>query len=148
MANQPQKWPLMKSSMFRNAFLPSLMRNFSLFDEDMDEEFEAMGASNITLSEDDKSVFIEANLPGLKDNEIELTFDRGILWIKGEHKESEEDKKKKFYYKTQRSFSYRVAIPGNIDEREEPHAKYENGVIKVTFNKAKKEEPRRINLKK
>lgn len=147
MSNQ-SKLTLMKSPLMQSAFLPSLMRQFSLFDEEMDEDFKSMGASNISLSEDDKHVYVEANMPGLKDNEIEITFDKGILWIKGEHKESEENKKRKFYYKTHRSFSYRIAVPGDIDPKSDPAAKYENGVIHVTFNKSQKEMPRKIELKK
>ena len=56
MSNQ-SKLTLMKSPMMRSAFLPSLMRHFSLIDEEMDEDFESMGASNISLSEDDKHVW-------------------------------------------------------------------------------------------
>lgn len=147
MASQ-SKLALMKSPLMQSAFLPSLMRHISLFDEEMDEDFESMGASNISLSEDDKHVYVEANMPGLKDSEIEITFDKGILWIKGEHKESEENKKRKFYYKTHRSFSYRIAVPGDLEQKSDPMAKYENGVIHVTFNKSQKEMPRKIELKK
>lgn len=147
MSNQ-SKLTLMKSPMMRSAFLPSLMRHFSLIDEEMDEDFESMGASNISLSEDDKHVYVEANMPGLKDSEIEVTYDKGILWIKGEHKESEESKKRKFYYRTHRSFSYRIAVPGDLDQTSDPSAKYENGVIHITFNKSQKAMPRKIEVKK
>ena len=43
--------------------------------------------SGLSVSEDENHVFVEAALPGLKADEIEMTFDKGILWIKAEKKE-------------------------------------------------------------
>jgi HSP20 family protein len=41
----------------------------------------------MSVSEDKNHVYIEAHLPGLKTDDIELSFERGVLWIKGEKKE-------------------------------------------------------------
>ena len=102
--------------------------------------------SGLTVSEDNNNVYVEAALPGIDVEDVEITFDKGILWIKAEKKE--EDKNKKYYRKASSSFSYRVAVPGNLDERREPEASYENGIMKITFPKAEKSIPKKINIKK
>ncbi len=103
--------------------------------------------SGLSIYEDDKRIYIEAALPGLDPKDIEITFHEGYLWIRGEKKEEEKNKKKKFYRKAATSFSYRVAVPGEIDEKSEPEAIYENGVMKVVFNKAPKVQPKKIKVK-
>jgi len=101
--------------------------------------------SGLSVSEDEKSVYVEAAVPGIDPKEIEVTFDRGILWIKGEAKE--EEKKKKYYRKASRSFSYRVAVPGEIDRKVEPSATCKNGVMTVAFTKSPKILPKKISVK-
>jgi HSP20 family protein len=117
-----------------------------------DEEQKALSApfangSNLSVYEDDKAVYVEAALPGLNTNEIEVTFQKGVLSIQGNKKEEQEDKKRKYYRKASTMYSYQVAIPGNIDESQEPQAEFKNGIMKITFVKQKKAEPKRIPIK-
>lgn len=119
---------------------PRLRFPFSLF-ENVDDDWdlqEFSSPSGLSVSEDDEHIYIEAAMPGIKSDEIEMIFDKGVLWMKGEKREESEDKKRKFYRKAMRSFSYRVAVPGDIDETKEPHATCKNGVLKIAFQKAKK----------
>jgi HSP20 family protein len=119
---------------------PRLRFPFSLFengDDDWDlQEFSS--PSGLSVSEDDQHIYVEAALPGIKSDEIEMIFDKGVLWIKGEKKEESEDKKRKFYRRAMRSFSYRVAVPGDVDETKEPRATCKHGVLRVEFQKTKK----------
>lgn len=100
----------------------------------------------LQISEDENSIFVEAAMPGLDDKDIELTYEKGTLMVRGERKETEEDKKRKYYRRSSNSFIYRLNVPGNIDETSEPNAEFKNGVVKVTFPKQKKAEARRINI--
>ena len=84
--------------------------------------------------------------PGLKAEEIEVSLDKNVLWIKGEKKEEEKDKK--FYKKASTSFSYRVLIPVEVDESKEIDATYKDGIMKVTFHKISESKPKKINIKK
>src|ERR1700722_7347174 len=118
---------------------PTMRFPFSLFDEEEEgwlQEFS--DASGLSVSEDEKNVYVEAALPGIKPDEIEMTFDKGVLWIKAEKKEEEKDRGKKFYRKAVSSFSYRIAVPGNIDEGKQPDAGCKNGVLRVVFPKTQK----------
>lgn len=123
---------------------------FSLF-EDFEDDWslqEFSSLSGLSVSEDDSHVYVEAALPGLSPEEVEMIFEKGILWIKGEKKEESEDKKKKYYRKAMSSFSYRVAVPGDVDESKEPDAVCKNGVLKIVFFKSKKGSSKKIPIKK
>jgi len=145
--NQKQKYQL-APSIFDETFFPNFLRHFSLFDDENLTPVATSERSNISLSEDDQNVYIEANVPGVPEKDIEVTLEKGVLWVKGEAKDEEKNEKRKYYYKSSRSFSYRVAIPGHIDESKSPTATYENGVIKIAFPKQEKETPKKIQISK
>jgi len=104
--------------------------------------------SGLSVSEDEKNVYVEAAVPGIDPDDVDITFDKGTLWIKGEAKEEEKDKKRKFYRKASRSFSYRVSVPSEVDPNAEPEASYKNGVMTVTFAKSPSSQPKKIKVKK
>lgn len=101
--------------------------------------------NGLSVSEDEKNVYIEAAVPGVDPKDVDVTFHKGVLWIKAETKE--EEKKKKYYRKATSSFSYRVAIPEDVDFNAEPKAECSKGVMKVTFPKSPKTEPKKIEVK-
>jgi len=130
--------------------IPTSLFNFprfpSVFSDD-DDWLSAAAPSGVSISEDDKHVFVSAHIPGVDEKDVDITFDKGMLWIKAESKEEEEDKKKKFYRKATSSFSYRVAVPGDLDLSAEPEAKYKNGVVTVSFLKSPQSQPKKITVK-
>lgn len=97
----------------------------------------AFGSSDVTLAEDEQNVYVEAKMPGLGVDDIEVSLENGTLWIRGERKE-EKKEKKKYYQKSVYSYSYRVGIPNYVEEKN-PEANYEDGVMTVTFKKISKE---------
>ncbi len=128
---------------------PAFRFPFSML-EDVDEEGwggEFSDLSGLSVSEDEKHVYVEAALPGIKPEEVEVTFEKGVLWIKAEKKEESGDKGKKFYRKATSSFSYRVAVPGNIDESSQPEATIKHGMIHIAFAKTQKTQPKKIPIK-
>ena len=103
--------------------------------------------SGLSISEDKDHVYVEAHLPGLKSEDIELSFEKGELCIRGDRKEEKEDKNKKYYRKASHSFSYRVFVPGEINEKKEPEAIYKDGVLKVIFSKSAISRSKKIPIK-
>jgi len=115
-----------------------------------DEELWNLGEKNesgLSISEDKNSIYVEAHLPGLRPEDIELSYDKGMLWIHGERSEKEEDKKKKYYKRASSSFSYRVQIPGVVDEKKEPDAVYKDGIMRINFSKSAKNDAKKIKFK-
>lgn len=100
--------------------------------------------NGLTLSEDAGHVYVEASVPGVDPKDVEVTYDKGVLVIKAEKKE--EEKEKHYHRRATRSFFYRVA-PGDIDSGQEPEAVCVNGVMKVTFAKLPKSQPKKIAVK-
>ncbi len=127
---------------------PTLKFPFSLFEEGDEEGWggEFSDLSGLSVSEDEQNVYVEAAVPGIRVEEVELTFEKGILWIKAEKKEESADKGKKYYRKATSSFSYRVAVPGNIDENRQPEATMKEGMIQVAFAKTQKTQSKKIPI--
>ena len=101
--------------------------------------------SGLSVSEDEKSVYVEAAVPGVDPKNVDISFEKGTLWIKGEAKEEESGKK--YYRKASSSFSYRITVPGDVDWNTEPEATCKNGMVLVTFAKSVKAQPKKIAVK-
>lgn len=123
-------------------FFPSLFENL----EQQMSEFNQQ-QSGLTIYEDTKNVFVEANLPGLTTENIDVIVNNGELSIKGEKAEETEDKERKYYSRSTSSFSYRVSLPSQVDESKEPEATYTNGVLKLKFAKSEKSTTKKIQIK-
>lgn len=114
-----------------------------------DEDFSTSPASlsGLSVYEDDKKVYVDASIPGIDPKNVDVTYHDGYLWVRGEATEEEENKSKKFYKRAARSFSYRVALPGDVDGNSEPEATYKHGVMTVSFAKSPKLQPKKIQVK-
>lgn len=109
---------------------------------DNDVETENQG---VRIYEENNQLHVEVPMAGLKAEEIDISLNRGTLWIKGESKE--EERKKKFYRTSQRKYSYSLVLPSQIDEKLEPHATYEEGILKISLQLAKTAETKKIQIK-
>ncbi len=85
-------------------------------------------------------------MPGLRAEDIEVTYNRGSLWIKGKREESEGKDTRNYYHRCSNSYAYAVDIPSSVDETQSPLAEYENGVMKIRFQKSEKATPKRIEV--
>lgn len=100
-------------------------------------------APRLDIFEKDGNLVIQADLPGLKPEEIEVTLEDGGLLIRGERK-AESETKEENYYRMERSyghFSRVVPLPDGI-KPEQIQARFTNGVLEITLPKAVAEAPR------
>jgi HSP20 family protein len=138
----------------QRSLIPQSLMNFPIFSHlpsflgDMGEEWNWMSQlqQNISLYEDDKNIIAEAALPGLSINEIDVSIDHGILRIQGERK-TEDLTNKKVHCTATSSYSYRITLPQQVDDKAEPKATYKDGVLKLTFAKANGAQTKKINIK-
>ncbi len=122
------------------------LRMSSFFDDEDMWSVTQHGSGGLSISEDDAYVYIEAAVPGVAPDAVEMTFHNGILKIHGKAKQ--EEKKDRKNYRTMTSeFSYQVAIR-DVDSNEEPEATCKNGVMEVKFAKSKAALPKQIKVKK
>lgn len=93
-------------------------------------------------------VVVKASVAGVKPENVEITFEKGVMTVSAqEEEEKQEEEKRRYYRKSSRSYSYRVAVPGNVEAGTEPEAEIEDGVLKVRFEKAEEAKPKKIEIK-
>ena len=101
----------------------------------------------VDISEDKEAVKIKAELPGMTEKDIDLTYDNEIVTIKGEKREEHEEAKKDSYYSecSYGSFERNIAVGGNVDW-EKSTANYKNGVLNVTIPRKEEAKPKKIEV--
>ena len=90
----------------------------------------------VDVRENDKEIKVTAELPGMDENDIDVTLTDDSLTIKGEKKEEIEDKGKGYYRSECRYGSFHRLIPlsAEIDE-DKIKADFKKGVLKIRLPK-------------
>lgn len=92
----------------------------------------------VDTTEDDKTYHVTAELPGMSEKDVEVTFADNMLTISGEKKEEKEVKEGN-YHRRERSFgSFRrsFTLPTEVDEAKIA-ATFKDGVMTIDLPKAK-----------
>lgn len=87
-------------------------------------------------SEDDKAYHVRVELPGMDKGDVDVSLSDGMLTIRGEKKEDEEEKGKDFYRRERHFGSFRrmIPVPGEVDETK-IDASFKKGVLYVDLPK-------------
>jgi HSP20 family protein len=102
----------------------------------------------LDLYEDKDNVFVKAEIPGLKKENIDVSLEDGVLTISGERK-SEQKSEDAETHRSERfvgRFSRSVTLPGEV-KADEVQANYQDGVLTVTLPKAEAAKPKQIEVK-
>ena len=100
---------------------------------------------NVDIREDENHFYVDAEVPGMKKDEIEVTLEAGVLTIAGE-KKSEIDREKSDYHIRERrygKFSRSFTLPSAVDENK-VNAALKDGVLTITLDKREEVKPRKI----
>ncbi len=90
----------------------------------------------LDVSETDKNVVVNVELPGMDEKDIELSLTDNHLMIRGEKREEKEEKRKG-YYRTERSFgefSRVIPVPTGVDTNK-VSAVFKKGLLSITLPK-------------
>ncbi|MFZ5366576.1 MAG: Hsp20/alpha crystallin family protein [Patescibacteria group bacterium] len=101
--------------------------------EEEEEWPELTETRGLDVYETENEVVVKAAVPGVPEDKIEVTFEDGVLRIRGKVEETEEEKKrKKVVYRAQRmaAFDYTTTLPRAIDATK-LSAELEDGVLTV-----------------
>lgn len=96
----------------------------------------------------DGDLLIRVELPGVRQEDVDITLQDGILTISGEHKVDQEEERGGYHVRERRYGSFRrsMPLPEGIDESK-IHARFENGVLEVNVEGAAVERsPKRIEI--
>lgn len=100
---------------------------------------------SVDIREEQNRFVVEADIPGVKPEDIEVTMENGVLAIRGErNQETTEDEGG--YRRVERArgvFYRRFALPESADP-DNIKARGENGVLKIEIGKQEKAQSRRI----
>ena len=140
-------------------------KNQNLFDEFFNFDYPFFGSSLIPrfdrilpsrkdswlpavdVSEDKDNVYVKADLPGLKKEDIFLNIEGKALTIHGERK-IEKEQKAKNYYRTERScgiFERTLDLGSNVDPSK-IKATYKNGVLEIIVPKTEESKSQKIEI--
>lgn len=106
-----------------------------LFNEMFAGHYGKNAAATDVYTEDDKKMVIETHLPNFDDDEVKVDVHQGVLEIRAEHKEKQEEKEGKRKYLVRESSSNyyrRIALPQRSDESA-IEADFSGGLLKVTI---------------
>jgi HSP20 family protein len=94
---------------------------------------------------DDHEVVLKAELPDLKREDINLTFENGVLTLKGERKFEQETTRENFQRLERRygSFSRSFTLPNTVDAAR-IHATYKDGVLTIRLPQREEAKPKQI----
>ena len=91
---------------------------------------------SVDISDTDKDILVRAEIPGLRSDDLKVSYSEGILTIEGEKKEEKENTRAGTTYKESRYGSFRRDIPiGENLNWENSKASYKNGVLTVSIPK-------------
>lgn len=99
-------------------------------------ERQALAAPKLDVSETDKELHVTAELPGVKEEDIDVELAGETLRIRGEKKDEREEKGHNFH-RVERSFGAFervVPIPAEVD-RQGVQATFKNGVLEIKLPK-------------
>lgn len=133
-----------------NRMFNSLDSKFGITSKsDVDEKYDnAVWMPLTDISEDNDSFYLKADLPGIKKEDVKISYADGAINISGERSQEKETKDKKFhriersYGKYFRSFN----IPTEIKE-DKIKAKFKDGQLTITIPKADEVKPKEIDIK-
>jgi HSP20 family protein len=102
----------------------------------------------LNISETDNKYFIEAELPGLKQSDLELKLDNNILVIKGKTEESKESKERNYFMRERYygSFQRSLTLPNNINENDIT-ANFKDGILNIEITKKLENSTKSIEVK-
>ena len=108
---------------------------------------EGGGGPSMDVYEEGDNLVVEAHLPGMKPDDLDVHVERGVLTISGRTEAEQERKERNYLLREKRvgRFSRSVQLPASYTA-DPSEATFEQGVLRLVFPKAEEAKPRRIQL--
>jgi HSP20 family protein len=121
----------------------------SLFDRFFGDDGGLMGQAwswaPVAMWEDDDHIYIEAELPGVSDADVDVTVHHGMLFIRGERK-PEEGRRYLYNGRSYGRFERVLTLPAAV-KTDDVQATLSNGVLCINLPKSPEARPKKIALK-
>ena len=137
---------------------PTTFNGFGRVESAMDRVFEdffapardngpAPFAPPVDITETPEGLVLRADLPGLRPSDLQVQVENGILTLRGERKDEQEQKGATYHTYERRygSFVRSFELPVHIDPAQ-VKARYTDGVLTVTLPKKEEAKPKAIQI--
>ncbi|MDH4128324.1 MAG: Hsp20/alpha crystallin family protein [Spirochaetota bacterium] len=149
------KWDLIKRNREKNELSPltslreeinSLFNNF--FRDSHSNLFDSNFSPSVDVKEDEKAIYVEAELPGMDEKDINIELKDNVLTLKGEKKEETESKDKGEYRLERRygSFERSFNLPADVLV-DKIKASYKKGILKIELPKDETKTSKKLKIK-
>jgi HSP20 family protein len=118
-----------------------------MFNEMFRSSAKQLAPTTDVYTDDNKSLVVETHLPNLTEKEVSVEVHQGILEIRAEHSEKEEDKGKRKYLLRESSSSFyrRLELPARSDA-DGVKASFKDGVLKVNVPFKELPKPKSVKI--
>jgi HSP20 family protein len=143
--------PATRNNLAMTPWTTPMNRLEGLFERLFDDDIFGFGfradeaAVPISLWHDDDHIYVEADLPGMTDEDVEVTVHKGVLFIRGERK-PEPGRQYVYNGRTWGRFERAINLPDEVNA-EGVQAELSRGVLRLTLPKSPETKPRKITLK-
>lgn len=102
----------------------------------------------VNISEDRDHIYVRAELPGVKGEDLEITVQDSSLILRGQRKIPTEEKQVNFHRRERESGFFRrvVALPARI-QADKVEATSKDGILTIKLAKPEEVKPRKIQVK-
>lgn len=102
----------------------------------------------VDIFENKDQIVLEAELPGMKPEDVEISIENNVLTLRGERRFEKKDDSDNFH-RVERSygtFTRSFTLPPTVSS-DRAEAEFENGILRLTLAKREEAKPRRIEIK-
>ena len=101
----------------------------------------------VDVYEDEQNLILKLEVPGVNEEDLNVSLENDTLVIQGERKFEKEEKEENFHRIERRygAFTRTFKLPNTLDS-EKVEANYEKGILKITIGKKAEAKPKQIKV--
>jgi HSP20 family protein len=102
---------------------------------------------SVNVHEDVDNYYVEAELPGMSKDDIQVEVENNVLSLRGERRFEKKEEKSSYHFveRSYGSFYRSFALPKNVDS-DSISAEYKDGVLHLTLPKREEVKPRKVSI--
>jgi len=127
--------------------LNSLFQDYNRGQNDGDVVSTAAFVPPVDIYEDEHKIVLKLEVPGLKQEDLDIQLENNTLTVRGERKFEKEEKEENFHRIERRygSFFRSFTVPTTVNT-ENVKASYDSGVLRIELEKRAEAKPKQIKV--
>ena len=136
-----------RTNNLQNQILARVFEPFSRFTASDEELVSGTWVPPVDVAEAEDKIMVRAELPGMKQEDIQVEFQNGLLTIRGERK-LDKDNSSVSFHRVERQYGNFIrsfTLPRTVDP-EKITASYRDGVLELDVPKKEEAKPKQIRI--